>query len=97
MAGPTARAGADGTADERGAEIEAGRDVARGKDPAAGEREYRIDDEDPSAHRCDRKGQDDRRRTQDLVHAVLQAAVLPQRLSADLQSAQRPSRSYASQ
>ena len=64
----------DGAADDRGAEGEAGRDVARGEDPPAGKREHRSDDEDPSAHRCDRQGQGHRRGAQAVVHADVQAA-----------------------
>ena len=52
-------------------------------------------DADPPPHRRDRRGPGDGRVAEALVHVHVQAAVLPQRLPADVQPAQRPPRRHA--
>ena len=70
------------------------RDHPRGEDPPPGERQHRRHDADPPPHRRDRRGPGDGRGAEALVHDHVQAAVLPQRLPADVQPAQRPPRRH---
>ena len=69
----------------------------RGEDPPPGERQHRLHDADPPPHRRDRRGPGDGRGAQALVHVHVQAAVLPQRLPADVQPPERPPRRHPRQ
>ena len=55
------------------------------EDPAAGAGEHRLHDAHSRAHRSNRPRQSDRRIAEAVVHVHVQAAVFPQRLSADVQ------------
>ena len=84
-----------GARDRRAQQGAAQRDHPRGEDPPPGERQHRRHDADPPPHRRDRRGPGDGRGAEAVVHDHVQAAVLPQRLPADVQPAQRPPRRHA--
>ena len=58
--------------------LEPGVDQPRGKNPSPGERQHRLHDAHPQAHRRDRQGQGHRRFAQAVVHVHVQAPLLRQ-------------------
>ncbi len=97
LAGEARAEGDDRAAAHRDPGRGAGGDVARGEDPPPGERQHRLHDADPPPHRRDRRGPGDGRRAQALVHVHVQAAVLPQRVPADVQPTERAPRRHPRQ